>query len=418
MQRFGPRQLVVCVFSNRRCTKSMGGGASVPAATSQDVAAQVAALGEPYEPYAKKIDADGVDGAFLDGISPEDLPSLFTELGVTSAIHKKKLELIFQSFKSNNASAGAPQEGAAMPADPSSADGGGGAMDAGSILKAFAAFLSHFKLECGTEARLVQLQLKPIIEKNPIEGSKPDIFLDSDDLSDLRNLLEYVVNTKVLVLLQSKGVLTRPWVICELFTAIKNEVPIVALNVKNANPYDYASAAEFLLNFDKDIELVNPGAAQLLLDLGVDPVECAYLLSESLPNVISTDLNPNGSERQIQASLEDLVDNMRKAKAMKPSVSMEEWLEKRKHASAAKKEHGSAEAQAQRTAPTPADAVKLAPVPSTVPELPSAYLLRDSDLSQLKSALLSKGGANSTALSSKKRQNKVGAHGMVSAASL
>ena len=27
------------------------------------VAAQVAALGEPYEPYAKKIDADGVDGA-------------------------------------------------------------------------------------------------------------------------------------------------------------------------------------------------------------------------------------------------------------------------------------------------------------------------------------------------------------------
>ena len=163
---------------------------------------------------------------------------------------------------------------------------------------------------------------------------------------------------------------------------------------------------------------MNPGAAQLLLDLGVDPVECAYLLSESLPNVISTDLNPNGSERQIQASLEDLVDNMRKAKAMKPSVSMEEWLEKRKHASVAKKEHGSAEAQAQRTAPTSADAVKLAPVPSTVPELPSAYLLRDSDLSQLKSALLSKGGANSTALSSKKRQSKVGAHGMVSAASL
>jgi hypothetical protein len=40
----------------------MGGGASVPAATSKDVAAQVAKLGEPYEPYAKKIDADGVDG--------------------------------------------------------------------------------------------------------------------------------------------------------------------------------------------------------------------------------------------------------------------------------------------------------------------------------------------------------------------
>ena len=236
----------------------------------------------------------------------------------------------------------------------------------------------------------------------------------TDDLSDLRNLLGHVVDTKCLVLLQSKGVLTRPWVIIELYTAIKNEIPIVALNVKNANPYDYASAAKFLLNFDEDIELVNPGAAQLLLDLGVDPVECAYLLSESLPNVISTDLNPNGSERQIQASLEDLVDNMRKAKAMKPSITKEEWLEKRKHASVAKKEHGSSEPPAQRTAETAEAAVNLAPVPVTVPELPSAYLVRDSDLSQLKTSLLAEGGANSTALSSKKRQNKVGAHGMVS----
>ena len=39
----------------------MGGGASVPVATSKDIAAAVAALGEPYEPYAKKIETDGVD---------------------------------------------------------------------------------------------------------------------------------------------------------------------------------------------------------------------------------------------------------------------------------------------------------------------------------------------------------------------
>ncbi len=39
----------------------MGGGASVPVATSKDIATAVAALGEPYEPYANKIDADGVD---------------------------------------------------------------------------------------------------------------------------------------------------------------------------------------------------------------------------------------------------------------------------------------------------------------------------------------------------------------------
>ena len=56
----------------------------------------------------------------------------------------------------------------------------------------------------------------------------------------------------------------------------------------------------------------------------------------------------------------------------------------------------------------------LADVPSTVPELPNAYLVRDDDLSQLKAALLTDGGAMSTALTAKKQQNKVGAHGMVS----
>ena len=34
-------------------------------------------------------------------------------------------------------------------------------------LKAFAAFLSYFKMECGTEARLVQQNLKTIIKESP-----------------------------------------------------------------------------------------------------------------------------------------------------------------------------------------------------------------------------------------------------------
>ena len=176
----------------------------------------------------------------------------------------------------------------------------------------FAAFLSHYKLECGTEARLVQLQLKPIVQANPIvAGGSTDIFLGSDDLSDLRLLLSHVKETQVLVLLQSKGVLTRPWVIIELHTALTHGIPIVALNVQNHAPYDYAAASEFLLNFDKDIELANPGAAQLLIDMGIDPVDVAYRLSDCLPNIISTNFIPNASEKILRASLEDLSDAMR-----------------------------------------------------------------------------------------------------------
>ena len=289
----------------------------------------------------------------------------------------------------------------------------------------FAGFLSHFKLECGTEARLVQQNLKPIIEKNPTADSSNEIFLDSDDLSDLRNLLQHVMQTKVLVLLQTKSVLTRPWVIIELFTAITSGLPIVALNVQNANPYDYAAASDFLMHFDKDIDIANPGAAQLLIDMGIDPVDVAWRLSDCLPNIISTDFNPNASEKVLQASLEDLADAMRKTVPIAPSMSKEEWLANRaaQETSQAmvapvKKQHGgfgaggsSDDATADDPKTQPARA--LADVPATVPELPSAYLVRDEDLSQLRAALLAEGGASGTALTSKKRQNKVGAHGMV-----
>ena len=65
----------------------------------------------------------------------------------------------------------------------------------------------------------MQQNLRAIIEKNPFEGSSHDVFLDSDDLSDLRNLLQHVMQTKVPVLLQTKSVLTRPWVIIKLFSS-------------------------------------------------------------------------------------------------------------------------------------------------------------------------------------------------------
>ena len=83
---------------------------------------------------------------------------------------------------------------------------------------------------------------------------------------------------------------------------------------------------------------------------------------------------------------------------------------------AKKKEHGASVGGAaidvtmKNSDKSPAD---LADVPATVPELPNAYLVRDEDLSQLKAALLADSGGSGTALTSKKRQNKVGPLGMV-----
>ena len=78
----------------------------------------------------------------------------------------------------------------------------------------------------------------------------------------------------------------------------------------------------------------------------MDPVDVAYMLSNSLPNVISTEFNPNGSERQILASLEDLVDSIRKAVPIRIKISKEDWLASRatqKARAVATKEHGARE---------------------------------------------------------------------------
>ena len=247
----------------------------------------------------------------------------------------------------------------------------------------------------------------------------------SDDLSDLRLLLDHVKNTEVLVLLQSKGVLTRPWVILELFTAVTNNVPIVALNIHNAFPYDYGKAIDFLQHFDEEIDIANPGAAKLLIEQGVDPVDVAWRLSDALPNIISTDFMPSASSRQIQASLEDLVDQMRQAVPLAPTITKEAWLKKRQCSSrnSDRKQHGQAE---DIPVGTPMAAgferpksVHLARVPNTVPELPNGYLVRASDLNGLKSVLLSSTSTSTalTAPTKQKNQNqkehkKVGAHGM------
>ena len=142
--------------------------------TAQQVAKEIEKLGSSYEVYAAKFLEEGVDAAFLSAISTEQLASLFEDLGVESTLHQTKLTVLFQTFK-----AGTKEAGTVASEQQSRA------MDVASAVKAFAAFLSHFKLECGTEARLVQQNLRSILARSPLEGSTTDIFLDSDDLSDL-----------------------------------------------------------------------------------------------------------------------------------------------------------------------------------------------------------------------------------------
>ena len=86
-----------------------------------------------------------------------------------------------------------------------------------------AAFISHMKAEAAMEARFLQVELEAFLEAR--------CFLDSDDLRSLDKLVDHVRSCQSLVLVQTASVLTRPYCLLELITAIDANIPIVGVCV-------------------------------------------------------------------------------------------------------------------------------------------------------------------------------------------
>jgi hypothetical protein len=101
-----------------------------------------------------------------------------------------------------------------------------GRMVASPSKKRYVAFLSHYKTECAMEARFLNDALGRAL------GGEDKLFLDSDNLKDLRKLLDEVRDSDCLLLIQSSGLLSRPWCLLEMYTAVEANVPIVTINVK------------------------------------------------------------------------------------------------------------------------------------------------------------------------------------------
>ena len=83
--------------------------------------------------------------------------------------------------------------------------------------KQFLTFLSHYKVEAGSDARY----LSDLIQR--MTGC--NAYLDSTHLVDLRTLFTRGVHkTDVLVILATKGVFTRPWCVMEMWEAALEQV--------------------------------------------------------------------------------------------------------------------------------------------------------------------------------------------------
>ena len=114
----------------------------------------------------------------------------------------------------------------------------------------------------------------------------------------------------MLALLQTKMVLTRPWVLMELFYAMRHRIPIIPLRIEGRG-YDYFEAQVFLANLEIELEEINPGSVNMVKGMlayeGIAFPTFQHALCDLLPQLISIGYDPEGSDAHINAVVADLV---------------------------------------------------------------------------------------------------------------
>lgn len=144
-------------------------------------------------------------------------------------------------------------------------------------------FLSHYKVEAGTEAALIRHELEAILNQDPghpAHNFEVPIFLDAEDLTSLGFLQERVRKTHNLLLLLSKDVLKRPWVLVEIVTAFEAQVPVVPMLLcRGFNQFEFPTG-EFLDGI-MDGTTFGQSTMEFLWECGIDPKQ----LKEALQHV-------------------------------------------------------------------------------------------------------------------------------------
>eukprot|EP00927_Polykrikos_kofoidii_P044597 TRINITY_DN38517_c0_g1_i1.p1 TRINITY_DN38517_c0_g1~~TRINITY_DN38517_c0_g1_i1.p1 ORF type:complete len:1289 (-),score=211.90 TRINITY_DN38517_c0_g1_i1:57-3923(-) len=251
------------------------------------------------------------------------------------------------------------------------------------IGKKFCAFLSYHEKDCAKEAWFLKAHLEDV------SGFGSEVFLDSEELQDTRQLLGHIRDSDCIVLLLSTNVLARPWCILELCAAIEEAVPIVAVTVLGQCS-EYTEGMRFLTFLDNELEHRNPGATNVLRSHGLTPLDAAYLLSSVIPNISRMEMDLSASKSVLRRSLADITDMVRNASPVLISTSKLEWLESRDMSMSAR----GAKQHVRLVEVNPADGssrvendLSCAPVPSDVPTLPKAYARRAVLESSVKEAL-------------------------------
>jgi len=164
-------------------------------------------------------------------------------------------------------------------------------------------------VEAGAEARY----LKDALDK--MLGCPA--YLDSSTLADLRELFDGgVAVSEVLVLMLSKGLLTRPWCLLEIREAVRLQKPIVLLHLKGpGQSFSFDDAFALLDDLETNLPPLNPWAiGELRPHLGGDSLRQLQVTVRHALEVgraaMVPHLNINGTANALESELVDLVERM------------------------------------------------------------------------------------------------------------
>ena len=123
-----------------------------------------------------------------------------------------------------------------------------------SVKHQYAAFLSHNKQDAAQTARYMHGQLQLMLGE--------DVFLDSVDLLDFRDLFSFHLDkSATLVCLASPLFFHSSWCLLEIFEAYVREVPVRLIAMPDWKP---AVTLQYLQNLEQELQTTQPNALGIL----------------------------------------------------------------------------------------------------------------------------------------------------------
>jgi len=173
----------------------------------------------------------------------------------------------------------------------------------------YACFLSHYKMEAASDCRYLHDVLSKML--------RSAIYYDSSSLTDLRTLFtEGIHQSDCIVLVATKGVLTRPWCLLELLESKRKNVPVIPIGLTGAT-WDASEMRAYVNDMEARLRTTDEPALELLQEhLGSDLSELQTAILEVIDTWQDTDThaqlvwNPHVGDDEMLANLKSLVERM------------------------------------------------------------------------------------------------------------